>query len=140
MDDSYLSLDFKISPTNPGIDILIAELSYLNFESFEEKEYGLTAYVKESDYDFDISKEVKILKSNNFNISFRINKIPNKNWNKEWEKNYNPVEINSQCTIRAPFHKSSKKIYDIIIKPEMSFGTGHHETTQLMIQYIFDEK
>ena len=130
MDDSYLSISFKVNPIS-GIEILIAELSLLEFELFEEKPYGLIAYIKSSEYSQTIFEKVKILNSKEFEVEFEVKKIENKNWNEQWEKNYDPVEINEYCTVRAPFHKSSKKTYDIIIKPEMSFGTGHHETTQL---------
>jgi ribosomal protein L11 methyltransferase len=106
---------------------------------FEEKPYGLIAYIKSSEYSQNIFEKVKILNSKEFEVEFEVKKIENKNWNEEWEKNYAPVEINEYCTVRAPFHKSSKKTYDIIIKPEMSFGTGHHETTQLMIDFLFEQ-
>ena len=137
MDDSYLSVSFTVYPIS-GIEILIAELSLLEFELFEEKPYGLIAYIKSSEYSQNIFEKVKILNSKEFEVEFEVKKIENKNWNEEWEKNYAPVEINEYCTVRAPFHKSSKKTYDIIIKPEMSFGTGHHETTQLMIDFLFE--
>ena len=138
MDDSYLSVSFTVYPIS-GIEILIAELSLLEFELFEEKPYGLIAYIKSSEYSQNIFEKVKILNSKEFEVEFEVKKIENKNWNEEWEKNYAPVEINEYCTVRAPFHKSSKKTYDIIIKPEMSFGTGHHETTQLMIDFLFEQ-
>ena len=138
MDDSYLSISFKVHPIS-GIEILIAELSLLEFELFEEKPFGLIAYIKSSEYSQNIFEKVKILNSKEFEVEFEVKKIENKNWNEEWEKNYAPVEINEYCTVRAPFHKSSKKTYDIIIKPEMSFGTGHHETTQLMIDFLFEQ-
>ena len=136
MDDSYLSISFKVYPIS-GIEILIAELSLLEFELFEEKPYGLIAYIKSSEYSQTILEKVKILNSKEFEVEFEVKKIENKNWNEQWEKNYDPVEINEYCTVRAPFHKSSKKTYDIIIRPEMSFGTGHHETTQLMICLLY---
>ena len=138
MDDSYLSVSFKVYPPS-GIEILIAELSVLEFDLFEEKPNGLIAYIKSSEYSKNIFEKVRILNSKEFEIEFEVKKIENKNWNEEWEKNYDPVEINEHCTVRAPFHKSSKKNYDIIIKSNMSFGTGHHETTRLMIDFLFEQ-
>ena len=114
MDDSYLSLTFNVVPVC-GIEILIAELSLLDFELFEEKPQGLVAYIKGCDFNENFLKKVNILHSKDFEIKYEINKIQNKNWNEEWEKNYDPVEINESCTIRAPFHKASNKSYDIII-------------------------
>ncbi len=139
MDDSYISINFKVYPVS-GIEILIAELSLLEFELFEENPNGLIAYIKLSEYSQNIFQNVRILNSKEFDIEYKIKKIQNKNWNQEWEKNYVPVEINKFCTIRAPFHKPSGKIYDIVIRPEMSFGTGHHETTQLMIEFLFEQE
>ncbi len=138
MDELYLAISFNVRPIS-GVEILIAELSYLEFEMFEENQSGLIAYIKESDFSDNIFDKVRILSSNEFKIDYEISKVQNKNWNEKWEKNFNPVEIGQNCTIRAPFHNPSKKIYDIIIKPEMSFGTGHHETTQLMIEYLLEQ-
>ena len=101
MDDSYLSISFKVYPIS-GIEILIAELSLLEFELFEEKPYGLIAYIKSSEYSQNIFEKVKILNSKEFEVEFEVKKIENKNWNEEWEKNYAPVEINEYCTVRAP--------------------------------------
>ena len=138
MNDLYLAVFFNVRPAY-GVEILIAELSYLGFEMFEENQSGLIAYIKDSDFSENIFDKVRILSSKEFKIDFKISKVQNKNWNEKWEKNFDPVEIGQNCNIRAPFHNPSKKEYDIIIKPEMSFGTGHHETTQLMIEYLLEE-
>ena len=84
MDDSYLSISFKVYP-NSGIEILIAELSLLEFELFEEKPYGLIAYIKSSEYSQNIFEKVKILNSKEFEVEFEVKKVENKNWNEEWE-------------------------------------------------------
>ena len=138
MDELYLTVTFNVRPVS-GVEILIAELSYLGFEMFEENQSGLIAYIKDSDFSENIFDKVRILSSKEFKIDYKISKVQNKNWNEKWEKNFDPVEIGQNCNIRAPFHNPSKKEYDIIIKPEMSFGTGHHETTQLMIEYLLEE-
>ena len=138
MDELYLAVSFNVRPVS-GVEILIAELSFLGFEMFEENQSGLIAYIKESDFSENIFDKVRILSSKEFKIHYKISKVENKNWNEKWEKNFDPAEIGQNCTIRAPFHKPSKKEYDIIIKPEMSFGTGHHETTQLMIEYLLEQ-
>ena len=138
MDDLYLSVKFNVRPIS-GVEILIAELSYLGFEMFEENQNNLTAYIKDYNFTENIFNEVRVLNSREFKIGYKISKVHNKNWNEKWEKDYNAVNISKDCTVRAPFHKPSKKKFDIIIKPEMSFGTGHHETTQLMIEYILDQ-
>ena len=138
MDNSYLAINFKVQPIS-GIEILIAELSLLEFELFEENTNCLVAYIRRSNFSKKIFEKVRILNSKEFEIKYEVKKIQNKNWNEEWEKNYDQVIINDFCTIRAPFHKPSGKIYDIVIKPEMSFGTGHHETTQLMIDFLFEQ-
>ena len=138
MADNFISVNFKVSPIYPGVEILIAELSLLEFEMFEEIESGLIAYIHSRNFNKKTLSKIKLLKSSEFNITYSIQTIEDKNWNKEWEKNFDKVKIGDNCVIRAPFHKASKKEYEIVIMPEMSFGTGHHETTQLMIENILD--
>ena len=138
MSSNYISINFIVKPVYPGVEILLAELSQLEFEMFEETDLGLVAYIEEHLFLEKKIFDLSIFNSKEFKISFSIKKIKNQNWNKRWESNFDAVEINSSCIVRAPFHEKSNKQFDIIIMPEMSFGTGHHETTQLMIKYILE--
>ncbi len=132
----YIGYYFKVSPLEPGVEILIAELSYAGFESFVETEEGVTAYIQKEEWNKDILNEIQILESDEFKIVYTFEDIEQVNWNKEWEKNFNPIIVEDVCSVRAPFHKTPNTLYDIVIEPKMSFGTGHHETTHMMIQHI----
>ena len=132
----YIGYEFKVSPIQPGVEILIAELGYAGFESFVETENGVTAYIQKNDWNTNILNDVQILESPDFNINYQFNEIEQTNWNEEWEKNFNPIIVDNTCSVRAPFHEKPDTAYDIVIEPKMSFGTGHHETTYMMIQHI----
>ncbi|GAA4884528.1 50S ribosomal protein L11 methyltransferase [Flaviramulus aquimarinus] len=120
----------------PGVEILIAELGYAGFESFVENEDGVTAYIQKEDWQDNILENIQILNSGEFKITFNFSEIEQTNWNEAWEKNFNPIVVDNVCAVRAPFHDKFDTKYDIIIEPKMSFGTGHHETTHMMIQHI----
>ena len=115
------------------IEIIISQLYVLDFDSFEESDKVLKAYISSDKYDNHLIKKINendILKK----YSFQINNLENKNWNNIWEANFKPV-VFDDIIIRAPFHKIDKKSnFDIVINPKMSFGTGHHETTRLMLK------
>ncbi|MFI0427968.1 50S ribosomal protein L11 methyltransferase [Mariniflexile sp. HMF6888] len=132
----YIGYEFKVTPLQPGVEILIAELGYAGFESFVETEEGVTAYIQKEEWNESILDDVQILNSEEFKIDFAFNEIEQTNWNEEWEKNFNPIVVDNICSVRAPFHEKPNTPYDIIIEPKMSFGTGHHETTHMMIQHI----
>lgn len=132
----YIGYDFKVTPLQPGVEILIAELGYAGFESFVETEDGVSAYIQKEEWNEAILNDVEILNSEEFKINFTYNEIEQTNWNEEWEKNFNAIVVDDVCSVRAPFHEKPDTKYDIIIEPKMSFGTGHHETTHMMIQYI----
>ena len=133
---NYIGYNFTVKPLQPTVDILIAELSEVGFESFVETNEGLSAYIQKSDWNAHILKEIQILNSKEFKISYTFEEIAQTNWNETWEKNFNPIIVDDVCSVRAPFHKKPNTLYDIVIEPKMSFGTGHHETTKMMIQYI----
>ena len=137
-DSIYIAYYFKVQPGIPGVEIIIAELGYAGFESFVETEDGVTAYIQKEEWHKDILNSIQILGSAEFEITYSFEEIAQTNWNAEWEKNFNPIIVDDRCTVRAPFHKVPKTEYDIIIEPKMSFGTGHHETTHMMIQHILD--
>ncbi|WP_111683403.1 50S ribosomal protein L11 methyltransferase [Winogradskyella tangerina] len=132
----YIGYDFKVEPLQPATEILIAELGEAGFESFVENNEGLTAYIQKCDWNAFILEDIHILSSEDFTITFEFNEIEQTNWNEEWEKNFKPIVVDDMVTVRAPFHEKPNTKYDIIIEPKMSFGTGHHETTHMMIQHI----
>ena len=135
-DSIYIGYTFKVEPVQPGTEILIAELGYAGFESFVETPDGVIAYIQEGGHSESILESIYILSSEEFKITFTFEIIAQTNWNAEWEKNFNPIVVGDQCAIRAPFHDPFEVKYDIIIEPKMSFGTGHHETTHMMIEHI----
>ena len=136
MDSIYIAYEFSVTPKNPATEILIAELGHVGFESFVENDTGVTAYIQKQEWNSNILDDLYILGSAEFKIKFSYHEVIQTNWNKEWEKNFNPIQVDGQVSVRAPFHENPSLKYDIVIEPKMSFGTGHHETTHMMIQHL----
>lgn len=136
---TYLEFEFHINPKVPATEILIAELGALGFESFVEKEEVLLAYIpKNFPYQFRL-EELLIVQNPDFEINWSIKEIEQRNWNAEWEKNFQPIDVGKACRVRAPFHPKVEVDHDIVIEPKMSFGTGHHETTFMMLKLLLEE-
>lgn len=138
MSNSYIGYHFTIEPKELGSEILIAELGEKAFESFTETETGIDAFVQKELWDETILDGIFILQSEEFNINYTFEEIEQVNWNEEWEKNFEPIEVDGKCHVRAPFHPKTEAEFDIVIEPKMSFGTGHHETTHMMIQHLLE--
>jgi ribosomal protein L11 methyltransferase len=138
MSNIYLGYHFTIEPKELGSEILIAELGEKSFESFIETESGIVAYIQKDLCTDDVLEDIYILDSPEFTISYTVEEIDQVNWNKEWEKNFDPIDVDGKCHVRAPFHPKTEAEYDIVIEPKMSFGTGHHETTHMMIQHLLE--
>ena len=136
MDSIYIAYEFSVTPKNPATEILIAELGHVGFESFVENDNGVTAYIQKQEWNSNILDDLYILGSAEFKIKFSYHEVIQTNWNKEWEKNFNPIQVDGQVSVRAPFHENPSLKFDIVIEPKMSFGTGHHETTHMMIQHL----
>ncbi|GAA4364998.1 50S ribosomal protein L11 methyltransferase [Hymenobacter saemangeumensis] len=116
-------------------DILVAELAEVGFDTFEDNDEGFCAYTTEDVFNPDAVAEImaRYLGLGELNYSHRV--ITRQNWNAEWEKNFQPLVIADKVSVRAPFHPKPEGVeYDIVIMPRMSFGTGHHETTALMLE------
>lgn len=129
---------FKVSPKEMGAEILVAELGEKPFESFVETDFGVTAYIRKEHWHENILDDLFILTSPEFTISYTVEEIEQVNWNEEWEKHFEPIDVDGRCHVRAPFHDKTAAEFDIVIEPKMSFGTGHHETTHMMIQHLLE--
>lgn len=138
MSNIYLGYHFTVEPKELGCEILVAELGEKPFESFLETEFGVTAYVQKDLWTPTILDDIYLLSSPEFTISYTVEEIEQVNWNEEWEKNFDPIDVDGKCHVRAPFHPITDAEFDIVIEPKMSFGTGHHETTHMMIQHLLE--
>jgi len=120
-------------------DLLIEDLAAIGFDTFEDTPVGFNAYIATSALDFAAVENILLHLPENFNVSYTINKIGAKNWNAVWESNFAPIAIGNTCYVRATFHEGKPDYpYEIIIDPKMSFGTGHHQTTTLMMTYLLE--
>ncbi|WP_243349030.1 50S ribosomal protein L11 methyltransferase [Parabacteroides sp. FAFU027] len=139
--NNYIEVNIKFTPSEEiYADIMASILGEKGFESFTYTEDEMKAYVLESVFSEALLEEAKAEFPMEVGISYNYQTVETKNWNEEWEKNYfQPIVIGDQCVIHSSFHQDTPKAkYDILIDPKMSFGTGHHETTSLMLAALID--
>lgn len=135
----YTELDVTFKEFIPFADILVAQLNEINFEAYMQDDNSLKAYIQTDLLDKDSLLSIINDVKKETDISFAISAVENQNWNKEWESSFSPVYINEKCVVRADFHSVPSLVkHEIIINPKMSFGTGHHETTALIMNQMFD--
>ena len=118
-------------------DLLISDLAELGFDTFEDSEKGFTAFVVKDNFSEQSLMVLLNQYAEDFTASYTLEDVADENWNAEWEKNFSPLIIDDVCYVRATFHEPQPSYpYEIVIDPKMSFGTGHHQTTTMMMQYI----
>lgn len=121
-------------------DLCMEDLGELGFESFEQEEGRIRAYIPECMYQENVSAVREYLKRLSGVKSFSEEMIPDQDWNAVWESQYEPVRFGDFCFVRAPFHQPVQGVkHDVVIEPKMSFGTAHHPTTSLMIRFLEEE-
>jgi ribosomal protein L11 methyltransferase len=139
----YYTLHLTLNPnTEIHRDVLSAELGEVGFESFVETDLGLNAFIPEKLYSEEkIDNLLKNLPLPDISVQYYVEHVKSRNWNEEWEKNFfQPLIIDNQVVIHSSFHKNIPQLpYDLVIEPKMAFGTGHHETTGLMISYLLEQ-
>jgi ribosomal protein L11 methyltransferase len=138
MTQNYIALYFNVVPVEPWAEILLAELTVLPFESFEFTATGLNAFIPESLWHENLLDDLHLLDHAEVRITYTQKNIPAENWNARWESEFSPLYIDDRCVVRADFHPPSEAPLELVITPRMSFGTGHHQTTQMMLNYGLD--
>jgi ribosomal protein L11 methyltransferase len=135
----YYELRFRLPKVGGDTDILVALLGEMGFESFVEEDNVLKAYIQAADFNEKCAKKLSDERLTRLFVSYESELIKDRNWNAVWESEYDPVVIDGELIIRAPFHEKPENIpLEIIIEPKMSFGTAHHETTRLMLRYLLN--
>jgi ribosomal protein L11 methyltransferase len=137
----FIELTVSLVPRDPWAEILVAELAEYGFDSFIDTKEGIQAYGPALQVDIDNAIAYTKLSSEeqDVKVSFEQKLIPHQNWNAQWESEFQPVEVDHHLTIVAPFHdKKEQQGMVVEIQPQMSFGTGHHQTTWLMVKALFE--
>jgi len=120
-------------------DLLIDALGEIGYDTFEDADQGFVAYIPTANLDLQVLETVLLHHTHGFDVSYGIQELEDQNWNKLWESNFNPITVADQCYVRATFHAPRSDMpYEIVIDPKMSFGTGHHQTTSMMLTYILE--
>lgn len=138
----YLEVTFTTHPCNETVnDVVSALAGDIGFESFVECEGGIQAYIQQALFNKEVLDEmISEFPIPNAKVEYTVKEAEDKNWNEEWEKNFfQPIIIGNRCVIHSTFHRDIPQAeYDIVINPQMAFGTGHHETTSLIIGELLD--
>jgi ribosomal protein L11 methyltransferase len=133
---NYLEVYLRVSPD--FAEILMAELAEIGYESFTEEPDGLKAFIQEPTFDeLQLNRVLRRYEELTGRLTYTLERHEKQNWNETWEQNYAPIDVAGTCRVRASFHAPAGPgyLYDLVINPKMSFGTGHHETTALMLEH-----
>lgn len=134
----YIEVDFTIKGGEEWQkDLFVQELATLGFDSFEDKDGGFLGYIPEAQFDAGLIDQLIFQQPQAFNVSYFSKEIAQENWNAVWESNFKPISIDNTCYVRATFHDPQPDFpLEIVIDPKMAFGTGHHQTTSMMMRHL----